>query len=106
MHGFAQPMDASRRFLQDVSYRCCGANQAARSFFVCRDALAKMHEDLVLQAKSAITSTEDSVRWLNEERQQTEHAVRALTDAGVGHDMRPKRKLCACCPPRTFCVIQ
>ena len=74
--------------------------------FVCRDALAKMHEDLVLQAKSAITSTEDSVRWLNEERQQTEHAVRALTDAGVGHDMRPKRKLCACCPPRTFCVIQ
>ena len=68
------------------------------------DALARIHEDLLKDAKSAISSTEDSVRWLNEERATTEHNVRALTEDGVGHDMRPK-PLCKCCPGRAGCAI-
>mmetsp|Transcript_28985 Transcript_28985/g.58403 ORF Transcript_28985/g.58403 Transcript_28985/m.58403 type:complete len:109 (-) Transcript_28985:480-806(-) len=61
------------------------------------DQLAQMHNDLLYQARTAISSTEDSVKGLREERQQSEHQLRALTGTADGSVNGSTRRPCGCC---------
>ena len=46
------------------------------------DELSQMHDDLLQQASAALSSTESSVNWLKQEREQAAVQVRALTGDG------------------------
>lgn len=62
--------------------------------------LSQMHDDLLQQASAALSSTESSVNWLKQEREQAAVQVRALTgDAPMPTlnlgDAPPRRRGCA-----------
>ena len=71
-----------------------------------------MHHELLQQASSALSSTEDSVNWLKEERQQAAAAVGLATSDPVrvvsGFEaMKPPRRP-GCCPSActvSWCTI-
>ena len=77
------------------------------------DELSAMHHELLQQASSALSSTEDSVNWLKEERQQAAAAAVGLATSDPvrvvsGFEaMKPPRRP-GCCPSActvSWCTI-